>query len=52
MGGSEEIRPQRTFGGHMETLDVCDDESEAKHSLSLKEGLRKHRSLGNILELQ
>lgn len=33
---SEEMRPQRTFGGHMETLDVCDDESDT-HSLSLKD---------------
>lgn len=48
--GGEETRPQGTFGGRMETLDVCDDESEAKHSLGLKDGLREDRSMGESLE--
>lgn len=51
-GGSEEIRPQRTFSGHMETLDVCDDDSQAEHSLGWRDGPRTHKSLGKILEHQ
>lgn len=30
MGRNEKIRPQRTFGGHMETPDNGDDESDVK----------------------